>query len=251
MFDVAAENYSQFMGRYSEPLAVVFADAVGVAPGHRVLDVGCGPGALTTVLVDRLGADQVAAVDPSEPFVAEARRRLPGVDVRRAAAEDLPYADSSFDCVLAALVVHFMTDPVAGLREMGRVTRPGGTVAACVWDFAGGGSPLSVFWHAVRDLDPSAPTEDGLAGARDGHLVELCAEAGLRDAVGSRLTVVVPCSSFEEWWEPYTFGVGPAGVHVQGLDHDDRESLRARCRELLPAAPFEVSASAWSVTAVA
>src|SRR4051812_29220150 len=103
-FDVAAQAYGRFMGRYSEPLAGAFADVLGLEPGVRALDVGCGPGALTAVLVERLGADAVAAVDPSEPFVAAARRRLPGVDVRRASAERLPFAAGGFDLSAAQLV---------------------------------------------------------------------------------------------------------------------------------------------------
>ncbi|MCW2750131.1 MAG: Methyltransferase type 11 [Aeromicrobium sp.] len=249
MFEVAAESYGRFMGRFSEPLAAVFADEVDLRPGQRVLDVGCGPGALIAQLVPRVGAATVSAVDPSAPFVEAAKHRFPDVDIRLASAEELPYSDDTFDACLAALVVHFMSDPVAGLREMGRVTRPGGAIAACVWDYAGGASPLSTFWQAVTDLDPSAVTESELAGAREGHLVELCQAAGLRDLVGGYLTVHVPMASFEDWWEPFTLGVGPAGVHVKGLDAEGREALRDRCRELLPKAPFAVSASAWSVTA--
>ena len=135
-FDVAGDAYGRFMGRFSEPLAERFLALAGVRDEDRVLDVGCGPGALTARLVARLGAGQVAAVDPSEPFVAAARTRLPGVDVRVATAESLPFDDDAFDAVLAQLVVHFMADPVAGLAEMARVARPGGTVAACVWDHA-------------------------------------------------------------------------------------------------------------------
>jgi SAM-dependent methyltransferase len=249
-FDVAADLYGRFMGRYSEPLAVSFADVAGLAPGQRVLDVGCGPGALTAQLVERLGVGQVAAVDPSAPFVGAVGARLPGLDVRLATAEDLPFPDGSFDAALAQLVVHFMTDPVAGLREMGRVTRPGGVVAACVWDLAGGRSPLSTFWSAVGDLDPTAVDESALAGAREGHLAELAHEAGLAEVTTSVLTVTVRYDTFEQWWEPYTFGVGPAGGYVAGLDDSARDALRSRCRELLPAEPFEVVADAWCVRAL-
>ena len=153
-FTVAADSYDRFMGRYSAPLAPQLADLAGVQRGQRALDVGCGPGALTGELVARLGADSVAAADPSEPFVLAARERHPGVDVRHAAAEELPFPDDEFDVALAQLVVHFMADPVAGLREMARVTRPDGVVAGCVWDLAGGRSPISLFWTAARQLDP-------------------------------------------------------------------------------------------------
>src|SRR6186997_2839610 len=153
-FDVAAERYDRFMGRYSALLSTQMADLAGVTVGQRALDVGCGPGALTTELVARLGAEAVAAVDPSEPFVAAARARHPGVDVRQASAERLPFDSGSFDAALAQLVVHFMADPVAGLAEMARVTRREGVVAACVWDHAGGQGPLSVFWDAARVLEP-------------------------------------------------------------------------------------------------
>lgn len=247
---MAAQSYDRFMGRFSEPLAVVFADSLGLRPAQRVLDVGCGPGALTVQLVDRVGAAGVAALDPSPPFVAAVRDRLPGVDVRLGSAEDLPYDADTFDVSAAALVVHFMADPVAGLREMGRVTAPGGTVAACVWDHGGGAGPLSTFWRAVSDLDPDARTEAGLAGAREGHLVALAEEAGLGDVASDYLTVTVGFAGFEDWWEPYTLGVGPAGVFVQRLAEDRREALRARCRQILGDAPFEMTASAWSFRAV-
>src|SRR3954451_23604749 len=169
------------MGHYSSQLAGPLADLAGVRAGQRVLDVGCGPGALTAELVKRLGPDAVAAVDPSEPFVAAARQRHPGVNVQRASAEHLPFADQAFDAALAQLVVHFMADPVAGLREMARVTREHGVVAACVWDHAGGRGPLSVLWKAAHELDPDTEDESQLAGAREGHLALLFREAGLRE----------------------------------------------------------------------
>jgi ubiquinone/menaquinone biosynthesis C-methylase UbiE len=248
-FDVTASAYDRFMGRFSEPLAAEFADLVAARPGDRALDVGCGPGALTAELVRRLGADAVTAVDPSASFVSAARERFPAVDVHRASAESLPFADDAFDVAAAQLVVHFMADPVAGLAEMARVTRPGGVVAACVWDHAGGGSPLSVFWQAVHDTAPSAPGEAQLAGARQGHLTELFEAAGLDHVEAGLVSVVVEFAGFEEWWEPYTFGVGPAGAHVAGLDESGVAALRARCTELLPPGPFGQRASAWSARA--
>jgi SAM-dependent methyltransferase len=245
-FAVGAEQYDRFMGRYSGPLAPVFADFAGVVAGQRVVDVGCGPGALTVELVARLGADAVSAVDPSESFVVAARARHAGVDVQQAAAEELPFADDAFGAALAQLVVHFMADPVAGLSEMARVTSAGGVVAACVWDHAGGRGPLSVFWDAARELDPDVDDESRLAGARQGHLVELFEAAGLRDVEEGDLSVDVEHPSFDEWWEPFTFGVGPAGGLVARLDPDKRAQLRDLCREMHPAPPFVVSAHVWA-----
>ena len=122
-FAATADAYDRFMGRYSVHLAPSFADFAHVSPGQRVLDVGCGPGALTTELVKRLGTSLVAAVDPAEQFVAAAAERHPGVEVQVAAAERLPFSDGEFDAALAQLVVHFMEHPVRGLAEMARVTR--------------------------------------------------------------------------------------------------------------------------------
>ena len=182
-----------------------------------------------------------------DPFVEAVRARLPDIDVQRAAAEALPFPDGEFDCALAQLVVHFMIDPVTGLSEMARVTRPTGLVAACVWDHAGGSGPLSLFWRAVHDRDPQARDESGLAGAREGHLAQLFAAAGLHEIESSVLTVRVRFASFDEWWEPFTLGVGPAGDYVARLDPTQRSELRAHCAELLPReAPFDITASAWT-----
>jgi SAM-dependent methyltransferase len=234
------------MGRYSVPLAPQLADLAGIEAGQRVIDVGCGPGALTSVLVDRLGADNVAAVDPSEPFVAAAKERHPGVDVRLATAEQLPFGDDEFDAALAQLVVHFMADPVAGLREMARVTREGGVVAASVWDHGGGKGPLSLFWSAAREGDPDVMDESQMAGAREGHLGELFEAAGLRNVEETVHSVDVEHPSFEEWWEPFTLGVGPAGAHTASLDPEEQNRLRERCRERLPDPPFVVTPKAWA-----
>jgi SAM-dependent methyltransferase len=247
-FDVSADAYLRFMGRYSEPLAVQFADLAGVQHGQRALDVGCGPGALAAVLASRAGADAVSAVEPSGAFAAAARERLPGADIRQSAAENLPFGDGTFDVALAQLVIHFMTDPVAGLREMARVTRPGGIVAACVWDHAGGRGPVSTFWQAARELDPAADDESGLAGTREGHLAGLFAQAGLAGIRDGTLTVRVRQAGFESWWEPFTLGVGPAGTYLAALGDDRRAALREQCRRRLPDGPFEVSATAWTAT---
>jgi SAM-dependent methyltransferase len=245
-FDVSADAYTRFMGRYSEQLATEFAQLLGVRNGDRVVDVGCGPGALTWQLVQRLGVPAVSAVDPSEPFVAAVRDRIPGIDVRRAAAEQLPFEDGRFDRAAAQLVVHFMTDPVAGLAEMARVTRRGGLVAACVWDHGGGAGPLSVFWYAVKTQDLDARDESGLAGAREGHLAALFEQAGLRNVESTLLTVHSGFGGFDQWWEPMTLGVGPAGRYVTGLDAEHLSALRAQCAKLLPQGPFRITASAWT-----
>ncbi len=250
-FDVAAEAYDRFMGRYSVQLAPQLADLAGVRAAQRVLDVGCGPGALTAELVARVGADSVVAVDPSEAFVAAASSRHPGVEVRQASAEELPFGDAAFDAALAQLVVHFMRDPVAGLRELKRVTAPGGTVAACVWDHAGGRSPLTAFWQAALELDPTVRDESALAGAREGHLAELFADAGLTSVEETSVGASVEFASFEEWWEPFTLGVGPAGAYARTLDEPARERLRARCADLFPSAPFTLSPTAWAARGLA
>src|SRR5207248_2065515 len=211
----------------SVPLASIFADFAGVADGQRVVDVGCGPGALTRVLVERVGADAAAAVDPSEPFVEAARSRHPGVDVRQAPAEDLPFADDSFDAALAQLVVHFMADPVRGLGEMARVTRPGGTIAACVWDHSGSGSgPLAPFWTAARSVDPDVDDESDRPGSNKGDLASLFEAAGIDGVEETTLSVSIEHGGFDAWWEPFTLGVGPAGAYLAGLDEEQQARVR-------------------------
>lgn len=238
------------MGRYSVLLAPQLADLAGVAAGQRVLDVGCGPGALTAELVKRLGPDAVSAVDPSEPFVAAAQERYPGVSVQRAFAEHLPFPDQALDATLAQLVVHFMADPIAGLGEMARVTRERGVVAACVWDHAGGQGPLSPFWEAAHELDREVEDESQLPGARQGHLLELFQAAGLHEVEETCLSVTVTHPTFEEWWEPFTLGVGPAGSYAARLDPKRQAELRDVSREKLPAAPFVLTARAWAARGV-
>jgi hypothetical protein len=139
-----------------------------------------------------------------------------------------------------------MTDPLQGLREMARVTRQGGTVAACVWDHAGGRGPLSIFWNAAHELDEDVMDESGLPGAREGHLLELFRTAGLQDVEDDVLGIRVEHPTFEDWWEPYTLGVGPAGAYLARLAPEGRENLRERCRHQLPSPPFVLEARAWA-----
>jgi SAM-dependent methyltransferase len=250
-FNVPADAYDRFMGRYSSQLSAQLADLAGIEAGQRVIDVGSGPGALTGELVRRLGANAVAAVDPSEQFVEAARTRYPGVDVQLTSAEDVPFGDDEFDAALAQLVVHFMADPVAGLAEMRRVTRPDGVVAASVWDVGGGRAPISPYWKAARELDPNLTGESDRAGAREGHLAALFEAAGLREVEQAELSATTEYETFDEWWYPYTLGVGPAGAHAQSLGPDELAEVRERCRRLLPEPPFAFTAYAWAVRGLA
>ncbi len=245
-FDVAADAYDSFMGRYSALLAPGFADFGGVRAGQTVLDVGCGPGALTSELVRRLGTKAVAAVDPSESFVVAARARLPGVDVRKGTVERLPFEPATFDVTLAQLVFHFLGDPIAGVREMARVTRKDGIVAACVWDFAGGRAPVSIFWTVARELDATVQGESLLPGARREHLSELFRTAGLREIEFTEISLIISFEKFEEWWQPFTRGVGPAGAYAQRVGEARLSTIRDRCRAILGEGPFAIRAVTWA-----
>ena len=249
-FAVPAEAYDRFMGRYSSRLAPRFLDFARI-DRTPVLDVGCGPGALTAVLVERFGAASVVAVDPSEPFVDAARERHPGVRVELAPAEEMPFTDGEFAASLAQLVVHFMTDAEAGLREMRRVTVDGGVIAACVWDLAGGRSPLAPFWESAREVDPSVVDESRLAGAREGHLEELFESAGVDDIEAGAIEFEVDHASFAEYWEPFTLGVGPAGSHLAGLDEERRAAVRERCRVRFGDESFALRLRAWAARGLA
>jgi len=245
-FDVAGDAYDRFMGIYSRPLAEHLAEWMQVAPGQRVLDVGCGPGALTGQLVARAGADHVSAVDPSEPFVAVCRSRHPGVDVRRGTADSLPFEDDTFDAVAACLVVHFMPDPVAGIIEMARVARAGGWTAATVWDLAGSRAPMWPVWAAFAEVRPGGLAEQHLPVGTGGELLRMFEAAGISDAEAVEVPVSVTHASFEEWWEPYLKGVGPIGEELAALDPTDRQRIRDLCHERLGDGPFDVTAVAYA-----
>jgi SAM-dependent methyltransferase len=253
-FSVPAAAYDRFVGRYSYALCDALAERAELAAGLSVLDVGAGSGAGTRRLVELAGAGRVAAVDPSEPFVAALRERFPEADVRAASAESLPFEDDSFDAALALLVVNFMADPAAGVAEMRRVTRPGGVLAACVWDYGGEMQLLGRFWDAVEELDPKgagdADERTRMPYRREGELAGLLRDAGLDQVQDGAIVVSAEYESFEDLWEPYTAGVGPAGAYAASLPPDGRDALKARYRELLqaPDGPFGLTARAWYAT---
>jgi SAM-dependent methyltransferase len=246
-FTAAAEKYDRFMGRYTRSLAPLLVEAAGVQPGIRVLDVGCGPGGLTTEIAKRVGgSEQVAAIDPAPQFAAACAERHPGADVRVGVAEDLPWPDASFDAALSSLVIAFMQDADAGVREMIRVTRPGGVVAACMWDIVGGGmTMLKVFWEAARELDSGVQGERVRPGVEEGDLAERFRRAGLTDVVDGSLEAQASYDDFADFWEPFTFAVGPAGHHLASLSAADQLRIRDACRERLPSGPFDLPARAW------
>jgi SAM-dependent methyltransferase len=241
-----ARHYDRFMGRYTPSLAVALADAADVAAGMRVLDVGCGPGGLAHELAERVGARNVAAIDPAAQFAEACSERNPGADVRVGIAEELPWRDGRFDAALSSLVIGFMTDPDLGVREMARVTKPGGTVAACMWDTATGGmTMLRTFWEAARDVNPAAAGERGMAGTKEGDIAERFARAGLIDIVAGALTASADYTGFDDFWEPLTLAVGPAGHYLQSLNEEHRAQVREGCRARLPDGPFTLEARAW------
>jgi ubiquinone/menaquinone biosynthesis C-methylase UbiE len=247
-FAAPAEAYDRYMGRWSRPLAPLLADFAGVDRGVRVLDVGCGPGSLTEHLAERVGARQVHAVDPSEQFAAACAARVPGAEVAVAGAERLPWADGVFDVVLSQLVVNFLDDPVGAVREMARVSR-GGVVAACVWDYEEMGM-LRAFWDAALALDPEAPAEHLVMGfGKPEQLRRLWLEAGCAEVETGVLEVEQEYAGFDDFWEPFTAGVGPGGGYCTALEPAVREELREECRRRLgdPGGPFGLTARAAAV----
>ena len=247
-FSAPAEHYDRFMGRYVPMLAVALADAAGVTAGMRALDVGCGPGGLTHELAARLGEDRVAAIDPSPQFAAANRERHPGADVRDAVAEDLPFANDTFDVALSSLVIGFMRDADAGAREMARVTRPGGVVAECMWDLPGGGmTMLSTFWRAVKTVDPDSQGEGARVGVREGEIAGVLERAGLEGIQSGTLDTSAHYESFDDFWTPFTYSVGPAGEHLARITAEQQDAVRDECRRQLgePDGPFDLDARAW------
>ena len=248
MFEVSDTAYDNFMGRYSVRLAPAFADFAGVRAGQSVLDVGAGTGALTAEL-GRRGAN-AAAADPSPPFVAALERRLPDVDVRAAAAEELPWPDESFDAALAQLVLTFMNDAPRGIAEMRRVVRPGGVVAACMWDRHGMDMLAAV--HRTQRVVADTGTTEARTVYRSREEIEgLFAGADFADVETELLKVECEYTGFDELWATMANGVGLAGVWVKALDAQKlaaaREELHRQVGE--PSGAFSLRGRAWATRA--
>jgi ubiquinone/menaquinone biosynthesis C-methylase UbiE len=244
-FDVSGNAYDRFMGRYARELAPVFADFAGVHEG-AVVDVGCGSGILTEELARRVGAGKVAAADPS-PLLEACRERVPEADVRNGTAEDLPWPDVSFEAALAQLVLHFLDEPVVGLLEMQRVTRPGGVVAASSWNFPQ--MPLlRTFWDSARSVVPAAPGETQYFDSLE-EFAELGPEARLDEVEVAALDVSIRYEGFPELWSTFELGVGPAGEFYATLPDDARRAIRDEYHTRLgsPAGSFDLPAQAWGL----
>jgi SAM-dependent methyltransferase len=246
------DGYDRHAGRYSPGLAAQLVDVAGIEPGMRALDVGCGPGALTLALAGRVGADRVAAIDPSEPFARACAERVPGADVRVASAERLPFGDGEFDAVVCQLVINFLDDAAAGVAEMRRVARPGGVVAAAVWDYADRMMLLRRFWDAAVAVDPRAAAKDESRVMRHCSpegLEGLWRAAGLEDVRTGEVVVSAQYESFNDLWAPLELGVGPAGAFVVAQEPARRAAIRDELRRGLgePRGPFSLDARAWWV----
>lgn len=250
-FATSGDAYDSFMGRYSRSLAPLFADTVRIAPGQSVLDVGCGPGALTAELVTRLGNEAVSALDPSPSFVEACAERFPEIEVRLGRAEEIPFPDDTFDVALSQLVMHFVSDPAAAIGELRRVVRPGGSIAACVWDFVEEMEMLRAFWDAAVAVDADAPDEARTLRFGGPHeLADLFVTEGLSDVRESSLAVTATYAGFDELWDGFLAGIGPAGAYCVSLTDTDREAVRSGLFDRVgsPAGRFELHATARSAS---
>jgi SAM-dependent methyltransferase len=249
MFQAPAEVYDRFVGRYSPGLARGMCTAAGVRPGQRVLDVGCGSGALVLALATIVGEENVVGVDPSEPFLEAARAKVPGARILIGSAEALPFADDEFDATMAQLVLNFLDDPRTGVAEMARVTRPGGVVAASVWDYGGGMTLLRTFWEAALAVDPEGAKsrmEHQMPFAQPEELGELL-QSSLTGVTVSPIEIEASYEDFDDLWRPFLGGVGPAGSYAASLEPGPQSRVREEFARRLgsPEGPFTLPARAW------
>ncbi|HKB00687.1 MAG TPA: methyltransferase domain-containing protein, partial [Gemmataceae bacterium] len=249
-----AEAYERFMGRWSRGLAPPFLKFAGVKDGDRVLDVGSGTGSLAFAVLREAPAGSVGGVDPPPAYVGHARARAGGsrATFEEGDAQRLRFANASFDKALALLVVNFIPDRAAAVREMARVTRPGGVVAAAVWDYGEGMEMLRVFWDEAVALDPAAARKDErhMPVCRAGELAELWKAQGLVEVREEPITISLIFQSFDDYWSPFLEGQGPAGAYVASLAEAPRRELEKRLRRRLlgdgPDRAITLNGRAWA-----
>lgn len=237
-----ADAYEAYMGRWSRPMAEAALRWLQPAPGLDWLDVGCGTGAVTGAIIDQAEPHAVTGIDPSAPFLVTARDQISDsrAQFTVATAAELPFPDATFDVVIAGLVLHLIPGPASAVREMARVARPGGTVAAYVWDFAGERQFTHAFWNPATDLDSSAASHD--PGAQSPicaaePLADLLASAGLQEITVASVAMPVVFQDFDDFWLPHLLnGSSPAQRYIATLDEPALATLRARLLSTLPIA---------------
>lgn len=258
MFGNAAA-YERFMGRWSSILAPLLVEFAGVPDTGRVLDVGSGTGALAFSIAKLRVHCQVVGIDPSEEYVGYANRRNPFPVRARfqvGDAQQLRFADATFENSLSLLVFNFIPERKKALDEVSRVTRPGGCVSAAVWDYGEGMRMLRVFWDAAVAVDPTAEKFDELHMplCRAGELGKLWKQGGLQNVAEEPLDMAMRFESFADYWDPFLLGQGPAGAYLRNINGDRREALRGEVKRRLALksedAPFSLSARAWAVRSV-
>ena len=248
--------YERYVGRWSRQVAPRFLSWLNIPPGRRWLDVGCGTGALCAAIVDQCSPSSVAGVEPSEGFLKSAKENLAGrATLHQGSATAIPLGDASVDVLVSGLVLNFVPDQRAALVEMARVTAKGGTIAAYVWDYAGKMELMRYFWDAAKELDANAAKlDEGLRFpiCRPQALKELFANAGLGAVEETSIDVPTPFRDFDDYWQPFLGGQGPAPAYAMSLEEAARERLRNRIKGQLPAAPdgsISLIARAWAVRA--
>jgi SAM-dependent methyltransferase len=250
-----AEAYDHLMGRWSRRLAPLLIEFAEIQNGDRVLDVGCGTGSLTRALLEHMPRSEVVGVDPASPYIEYGRQQLTNPQARLEVgdAQNLPYPDAIFDKCLSLLVVNFIPDARRAVEEMCRVTRPGGTVAAAVWDYGEGMEMLRILWDTAVALDPGAETkhERNMPYCRKSELAALWTEGGLQQVEETSLTIPLEFSSFQDYWTPFLSGVGPSGSYVSSLPAEHQSALQDHLRQRLLGGkgdqPFILQARGWAV----
>jgi SAM-dependent methyltransferase len=249
--------YEQYVGRWSRQVAPLFLSWLSIPAGRRWLDVGCGTGALCAAIMDRCSPSSVAGVEPSAGFLKTAKENLAGrVALRQGSATTIPLGDASVDVVVSGLVLNFVPDQRAALLEMARVTGKGGTIAAYVWDYAGKMELMRFFWDAAVELDPdAAKMDEGVRFplCRPEALEKLFAAAGLEGVEVQPMDIPTPFANFDDYWQPFLGGQGPAPAYVMSLDETARARLRDRIRERLPVmanGSISLTARAWATRAI-